>query len=53
MSSVVFCLVIAILAVVLGYGATAAALAGIAKLLFVLSTAARLQAADPMASEML
>lgn len=53
MSSAVTCFVIAVLAVVLGYGAIAAALAGLAKLLFVLGTAARLQATDPIASEML
>jgi uncharacterized membrane protein YtjA (UPF0391 family) len=44
MSSAVVCFVIAVVAVVLGYGAIAAALAGVAKLLFVLGSAARLQA---------
>jgi uncharacterized membrane protein YtjA (UPF0391 family) len=53
MSSAVFCFVIAVLVVVLGYSAIAAALAGTAKLLFVLATAARLRAADPIANEML
>jgi len=47
------CLVIAVLAVVLGYATIAAALAGLAKLLFVLGSAARLQAAGSDASEML
>jgi len=47
------CFVIAVLAVVLGYATIAAALAGLAKLLFVLGSAARLQAAGSDASEML
>ena len=53
MSYAVTCFLIAVLAIVLGYGAIAAVLAGFAKLLFVLGSAARLQAADPAASEML
>jgi uncharacterized membrane protein YtjA (UPF0391 family) len=44
---------IAVLVVVLGYGAIAAVLAGFAKLLFVLGSAARLRAANPATSEML
>lgn len=47
------CFVIAVLAVVLGYGTVAGALAGLAKLLFVLGSAARLQATEPDASEIL
>jgi uncharacterized membrane protein YtjA (UPF0391 family) len=47
------CFVIAVLAVVLGYGTIAAVLAGFVKLLFVLGSAARLRAANPAASEML
>ena len=53
MSYAAVCFVIAVLAVVLGYGTIAAALAGVAKLLFVLGSAARLQAASPDASEIL
>jgi uncharacterized membrane protein YtjA (UPF0391 family) len=53
MSSAVVCFVIAVVAVVLGYGAIAAALAGVAKLLFVLGSAARLQATGSAAGETL
>lgn len=53
MSSAAACFVIAVLAVVLGYATIAAELAGLAKLLFVLASAARLQAAGAEASEML
>jgi uncharacterized membrane protein YtjA (UPF0391 family) len=53
MSYAAFLFVIAILAVVLGYATIAAALAGLAKLLFVLGSAARLQAARPAVCERL
>jgi uncharacterized membrane protein YtjA (UPF0391 family) len=53
MSYAAVCFVIAVLAVLLGYGMIAAALAGLAKLLFVLGSAARLQAAGSVPSEML
>ena len=43
MSYAAFFFVIAVLAVVLGYGVLAAALAGFAKVLFVLGSAARLR----------
>ena len=53
MSYAVICFLIAIVAVVLGYGAIADVLAGIAKLLFVLASAARLQTANGAPSKML
>jgi uncharacterized membrane protein YtjA (UPF0391 family) len=53
MSYTVICFLIAVVAVVLGYGAIAAVLAGFAKLLFVLGSAARLTAANIAANEML
>ena len=53
MSYAAVCFVIAVVAVVLGYGTIAAALAGLAKLLFVLGSAARLQAASTEARDML
>jgi uncharacterized membrane protein YtjA (UPF0391 family) len=46
MSYALTCFLIAVLAVVFGYSVMAAALAGFAKLLFVLASAARLQAAN-------
>jgi len=49
MSYAAVCFLVAVLAVLLGYGAIAAALAGLAKLIFVLASAARLQAASPNA----
>ena len=53
MSYAAMCFLIAVVAVVLGYGAIATALAGFAKLLFLLGSAARLQAATPASSQRL